>query len=345
MRDSVWTWIHELDDSLYEKGQADIADKINNFSSMAYAKDQAGVEAALPELLAFARSESSPWLEVYLRHWRLQAYINTETDPQPWINEGLDLLAFAHQDEAKDCPQRVCVADDLAALYRAVDGQGFAQARLEMLEEILETLPHSRECLTCIGYGKIAALCDVERGADAAIFFEDMKQNVPEFSNLVGTHHYNQHLAHEVARAYLKSGDLDKAFAELQRFEPTRDMFHSEKDIMMASYHALKGNLDEAKTAFERAWSVDKSEINVQRLLEFLHLLLDQDVIDGDEVFLQGLVDVLEASFARGRPGEAFDGTLFILDRFAGSSMGHVLASAKRLQAKCEPLLSHRAML
>ena len=47
-------------------------------------------------------------------------------------------IEFANRDETRECPQSVCVTQDLAGCYAKLDGPGYAQERLDVARETLE---------------------------------------------------------------------------------------------------------------------------------------------------------------------------------------------------------------
>lgn len=339
MDDSVWTWLHNYTDDLYDAGMEDMADKIDNFSSIAYDRDVEAVEALYPELLAFARSNDNTWLEVYLRHWHLQAYIDEQRDHRPILSEALDLLAFSHAEQTKDCPQRVCVADDLEAIYKSIDGPGYAQARLTMIEEILETLPPSRECYQCMTFGKINALVDAGKATQACDFFAHLMKSDSVIRSAVDDSHYQIQLANIVARGYLRAGRLAEASEQLENSQPTSKSLKSEKHLLVAELQAQMGNIDGANQALASAWKFGVDAINVRALVEALPALVVKKVLNPDEKFVSEMLPILRNSADCGRLGEAYDGALLMIEYLSvadsSTSVSHLVQQANQIVEAC----------
>lgn len=82
------------------------------------------VDALYPEGLALARGINDQWVEVFLRHWFLQSQVLHRENAKGMLDQAIALLDFSHQERTKDCPQRMCVVQDLANCYGIADGPG-----------------------------------------------------------------------------------------------------------------------------------------------------------------------------------------------------------------------------
>ena len=91
--------------------------------------------------LALVRAQKHPWAEVYVRHWYMQSKILHRHEVQDTLSDAVDLLEFANRPETRDCPQSVCVTQDLACAYADIDGPGYARERLAVAAETLGPPP------------------------------------------------------------------------------------------------------------------------------------------------------------------------------------------------------------
>jgi len=217
MSESVWTWYYNYLEDLYDSGQETLYHKIDMLSTYAYEKDQKSVEAIYPELIAHARGQKNKWLEIFVRHWRLQAYVNTNHDPRKLVPEVLDLLAFTNAEDTKNCPQSTCVIDDITDIYAAIDATGFAQERHDMLVETLDGLSVQIECFQCITMSLVDALVDLNEPEEALAVFDKSSQKAP---HLYVESHFYRYLAPMVGEAMIEAGRYEQAADILEKCQP-----------------------------------------------------------------------------------------------------------------------------
>ena len=319
MSDSVWDWLHDYTWKLYEDGHADMAEKIDDFSGIAYNKDQESVEAAYPELVAFARQQKNPWLEVYLRHWRLQAYVNTNHDPRPLVPEVLDLLAFTQGEDVRDCPQSTCVIDDITDIYAAIDAPGFAEERVNMLEETLKTLPERRECYVCMVMSMVDALVDLGK-SDAALEVwrkgKAIRTEMSETGDFSG--HFNRYLATFVVRAYVAQEQHTAALEMLDQSLPNDDSAVATVQALYAIIYMALDLPDKAREAFARLKDIGLEDIDIEHYVKAVRAI-GGDILADPDVMAQ-LRDMTKLAQERGRVREAFDAAALIYDMSMGVS-------------------------
>ena len=114
----IWSWVHECEESLREQGEHRVADIIDELPSAVVNDDFVRADGLYREGLTHARRLKHRWLEVFFRHWNLQSKVLKQQDVKGMKKEAVSLLDFAHQEQTKDCPQSVCVVQDLAPLLR-----------------------------------------------------------------------------------------------------------------------------------------------------------------------------------------------------------------------------------
>jgi tetratricopeptide (TPR) repeat protein len=162
----IWAWVYRTQEELEQSGNERLAQLMNDIPPAVLADENDEVEAMVPEALSLARSLSLPWVEIYLRHWHLQAR-GGGFDVVP---DAVELLEFSHREEHKACPQSVCTVQDLTIAYGGADGPGFAEERLAASAETLERIDPSWPCFACISAQHVGALNDAGRHEEALAY-------------------------------------------------------------------------------------------------------------------------------------------------------------------------------
>ncbi|MFF2143861.1 hypothetical protein [Kitasatospora sp. NPDC058190] len=167
MTTDIWAWVHDTHRQLAEAGHRRLADAIYELPGHANEGRNEQLDAVYPEAVAAARALGLPWVEVYLRHWRMQNLLNKRHQGEQALPEAVELLEFAHREETAGCPQSVCVVQDFAICHARVDGPGYVPQRLEVLAETLERIEPARACFDCLSREYADALEDDGRPAEA----------------------------------------------------------------------------------------------------------------------------------------------------------------------------------
>ena len=79
------------------------------------------------------------------------------------LNEAVDLLEFSSRENNSNCPQSICVVQDLASTYCQKDGPAYTQERIAISLETLEKITPSWSCYDCISSEYISALVDAKK--------------------------------------------------------------------------------------------------------------------------------------------------------------------------------------
>ncbi len=156
----IWSWVHQAQTQLVENGQTRLADIIDDIPTYTVNGQHAKIDALINEALVEARKQPNKWIELFIRHWYLQSQVLHRRNSAGMLNEAIDLLEFAHQDDTRDCPQSVCIVQDLCSCYGVRDGPGFFEERMSVCEETLEKIDPSWPCYACIGSEYVNALND-----------------------------------------------------------------------------------------------------------------------------------------------------------------------------------------
>jgi len=173
----IFSW---LDETLTELDEHDpqLAHDLVRLSGWACNGEPARVDAALPRIVARARQLDLPWVEVYARHWGLQSSVARHYRVREGLPEAVALLERAHRPDARDCPQSVCVTQDLCIAYALTDGPGYAAERERASRDTLERIDESWPCWRCINSELADALRDQGRAEDALAIYEGSAMDI-----------------------------------------------------------------------------------------------------------------------------------------------------------------------
>jgi tetratricopeptide (TPR) repeat protein len=168
----IWRWVEATKRSLRKGGHTRLATLVDDLPNLVCNDQHGRVEAVVPEAVALARVAREPWVEVFVRHWALQSRVLHRWEAQGHLPEAVALLEFANRDETRQCPQSVCVTQDLAACYACTDGPRYVKERLAVASETLGRIDPSWPCFQCITDEYASALQDDERHEEALAFLQ-----------------------------------------------------------------------------------------------------------------------------------------------------------------------------
>jgi len=176
----IWKWVHGRLSSLYDEGHHELADYVSDMPSRVVDDEFDKMDEMFHSALPLCRSLDDKWLEVYFRHWRLQGHVLKNYNAKGLLSEAISLLDFSHQEDVKDCPQRICSVQDLAACYGIKDGSGFSEERIAVCQETLAQIDGSWPCYRCISGELLDAFIDGGKYDDAEkqldIFVEEVSK-------------------------------------------------------------------------------------------------------------------------------------------------------------------------
>ncbi len=162
----VWQWIAGLRRELREGGRPELAEAVDAVCHSAVRGDVARAEAEAADLIGAARTMELPWLEVYARHWRLQAW-HADDRGATAIREATELFELANREPSKACPQTICVTQDLCIVYGNTDGVGYADERIAVASETIDRIDPSWACFECLSCEWLGGLVDADRLGEA----------------------------------------------------------------------------------------------------------------------------------------------------------------------------------
>lgn len=252
----IWAWVSTLQNDLREAGQGRVADLIDSIPDDTFNSRPERVLAALPEAIAAARALKNPWLEVFFRHWGLNNRLSNLAEGEVALPEAVSLIEFAHREGHLDCPQSVCVTQDIAICYGNIDGPGWAPDILAVCEETLARINPSWPCFCCISREYASALLEAERPTEAVEFLARQAEALRNEGDTLDPAY--QALQ---ARAFWMAGDPDRALAllaEVDRQDEEEGGSDPERwhlrAILRATIQVERGELEAAANNLP-AWS------------------------------------------------------------------------------------------
>ncbi|MBG3850957.1 hypothetical protein ABQZ69_06585 [Xanthomonas sp. WHRI 8391] len=174
----IWNWVEKLQDDLGEAGQPQNAQLLTRLTDHICDLQIERAEALLPEARALGKTLANPWLEVFVGHWEMRNRVGNLCEGERALSDAVTLFERAHRADAVECPQSVCVTQDLAACYANIDGPGWVEERIEVCEETLGRIDPSWSCYQCLSCEKADALLDDGRGEAALHYLEEQSQTI-----------------------------------------------------------------------------------------------------------------------------------------------------------------------
>jgi len=168
----IWNWVEKLQDDLRHAGQAQNAELLNRVAEHVADMQVERAEALLPEARALGKTLGNPWVDVYVGHWALRNRVGNRVEGESALGDTVALFERAHREDTIECPQSICVTQDLAACYANIDGPGWVPERIEVCDETLARIDASWSCFQCVSCEKADAMLDDGRGAEAIQYLD-----------------------------------------------------------------------------------------------------------------------------------------------------------------------------
>lgn len=168
----IWNWVEKLQGDLRQAGQAQNAHLLNRLADEVSELRTDRVDALLPEARALGKALENPWVDVYVGHWALRNRVGNLVEGESALGDAVTLFERAHRDDTLECPQSICVTQDLAACYGNIDGPGWVPERIEVCDETLARIDPSWACFQCLSCEKADALLDDGRGQEALDYLQ-----------------------------------------------------------------------------------------------------------------------------------------------------------------------------
>ena len=132
----IWEWVEDLETSLNESGEGELADALFALPAAATAGDDEALDLA-DKLLVAAEELNNPWLGVYARRHKLQYLIGSRGNAQEVLDQALAARESARSSATAHCPQTVCLATDVSFAYDKIDPVGYGPEREAVCREAL----------------------------------------------------------------------------------------------------------------------------------------------------------------------------------------------------------------
>lgn len=169
----IWSWLGTLKAELRASGKGQAVDALERMLQHIFNLEVSEAQALLPEVKVLAKAVDNPWLEVFIGHWEMRNRVGSLLEGETALAQVVALFERANRDDARQCPQSVCVTQDLVSCYANVDGAGWAEERIAVCDEALLRLDPLRGCYSCMSYEKAEAILDDGRPEDALVFLDE----------------------------------------------------------------------------------------------------------------------------------------------------------------------------
>ncbi|MFE0458063.1 hypothetical protein ACFW1A_02220 [Kitasatospora sp. NPDC058965] len=214
MSNDIWGWVYDTHHQLEQAGQHRLATALVEIAGHAVDGRNEQLDALFPEALASSRALGLPWVEVFLRHWRLQNLLNKRHQGEQAMTEAVSLLEFAHREETEGCPQSVCAVQDFTICHANIDGPGYVPERLAVLEEALQRVEPARACFDCLSREYADTLEDDGRAGEALAHLDLAKTRIQSAGESVSLS-----FGHARCSALYRLGRYEEALAALAAAE------------------------------------------------------------------------------------------------------------------------------
>lgn len=239
---NVWNWVWDKQNELNAAGHERLAEFIERISSDTCDNKHEAVDNYADEAIQMAKDAREPWVELFLRHWRLQSTVLHRQMPKQMVREAVSLIEFSHRPENADCPQGVCAVQDLTACYRAYDGPGYYKERMDACKETLDKITPRWSCFGCISAEYIYALYDNGDYAEALKKLEWVDNKM----ELSGRSNFDPELDLIRALIFIRLSKFEQAERTLKRFSSTSKVFKLHARVYEALSSAVQQNCNKA---------------------------------------------------------------------------------------------------
>jgi hypothetical protein len=281
----IWGWVSTRQTTLIKEGNQRLAELIDIISDACCDDRHTEVDLIFPEALQLSRDVGDKKLELFFRHWHLQSQVLRRNNVAGLLEESISLLQFSHEEEVKDCPQRICAVQDLAASYGIKDGPGFAQERIDVCEETYKEIDPNWPCFECISTEHISALLDAKQYEEALEFAD--KQQGKRLAAGLGSKQTDFALAY--GEILIGLGKFDQAITEIKAASGFGGgaSFDRKKSLLLSLAYSLKGSFTEAKTELLDFEEVLKAHNYFSIWIEVNANLLKSDQIECEQSLIQ----------------------------------------------------------
>jgi len=214
----IWNWVDKLTDDLIEAGQENASSNIYALTNLVCDLEYERAASLVQEIKALGKSIGNPWLEVYAGHWEMRNRLGYNFEGESALADVIRLFEFAHRDNTKECPQSVCVTQDVSTCYGNIDGPGWAEERIAVCDETLARINPKWTCFYCISAEKALALEGSSRPEEAFAFLDNQIKILLE----AGIKYDNDFFLTQ-AGMLIRTGRYEEALLVIEKFEDEED--------------------------------------------------------------------------------------------------------------------------
>lgn len=156
----IWKWYEDYEQDMRAAGQVWPLKVIDDFIEAVVDINVSKADALVPELHALKKAAPNPWMEVFAGHWELRHRLGNHREGETALGDVVALYERAHRADTAECPQSVCVTQDLCDVYSQIDGRGWVEERIAVCEETLSKIDTSWNCFQCLSEEQYFALID-----------------------------------------------------------------------------------------------------------------------------------------------------------------------------------------
>lgn len=149
---SIWQWVDEFHQRACEAQDNERLHLIELFfaSNRAEDIDPNWQLSLLNEGLTLARRLNEPWWELCFTHLHLLTLMADKGEYQKALHEAVQATVAARKPAMRDCPQRICVHEDLIRAYMGIDPLGYAEQIEQALAYMEQEVSPKVECYHCL---------------------------------------------------------------------------------------------------------------------------------------------------------------------------------------------------
>ncbi len=170
---SIWQWVDDYHRQAYDAQDLERLHLVELFFAANRAED---VDpnwqlSLLDEGLTLARRLAEPWWELCFTHLHLLTLMADKGEYSQALDKAIQATVTARKPAMRDCPQRICVHEDLIRAYMGIDPLGYAPQIEQALSYMEQEVSPKVECYHCL-LGKRAQFELKKGNADKALSIE-----------------------------------------------------------------------------------------------------------------------------------------------------------------------------
>lgn len=242
----IWQWYNQYENDLHAAGRPYITDHLNKLINAICDVKPDVSEALLPEARSFKKTAGNPWLDVFIGHWEMRHRLGMG-EGETALGDAVRFFERAHQPDAIDCPQSVCVTQDLSDCYGNIDGPGWADERIAVCQETMARITPLWSCFQCLSDEQFCAMVDKGEVQQALDYIRGQIQKVRDAGEPDVTG-----LQENEAEALIYLGRYEEALAVIEplcepdELEGCAEQIRLTRTMIRAEAYACLGRLDDA---------------------------------------------------------------------------------------------------